>query len=114
MPIRLFCTALMIAAVVAVVGMTSIFAKSIAHDNHTYLSEWNGSEGAVRVTEVCGSSYHPDAHCQVDQGCLASSSSRGARVEPEILSGVADLGRIGTGPALPEKPPKGEFEFASG
>lgn len=113
MPIRSFCTALMIAAVVSVVGMTSIFAKAITHDNHAYLSEMNGSEGAVRVMEDCGSSYHPDVHCQVDQGYLASSCSRAAHSEPEIMSRSGEIGPFGTAPALPRKPPRSEFVSAS-
>ena len=113
MPIRPSCTTFLIAAVVAVVGMTSLFAKVTTHDNHTYLSEMIGSEGAVHVPEDCGSPNHPDAHCQVDQGCLASFCSRSSRSEPETLSRSGDLGPFGTAPALPRKPPKGEFEFAS-
>lgn len=93
--------------------MTSLFAKVTTHDNHTYLSEMIGSEGAVHVPEDCGSPNHPDAHCQVDQGCLASFCSRSSRSEPETLSRSGDLGPFGTAPALPRKPPKGEFEFAS-
>jgi hypothetical protein len=113
MSIRLFFTALMIAAIVAVVGMASIFAKAVTHDNHAYLSEMIGPEGAARVTEDCGSSYHPDVHCQVDQGCLDSSCSCAVHSVTEIMAGSGDIGPFGTPLDIPKKPPKREFAFAS-
>jgi hypothetical protein len=111
MPIRLFCTALMIAAVIATFGMTNVLAKAVTHDGHPHLSEMMASEDAAPVEVSCNSPHHSDIHCQLDQTCLASSCSGAVRSGPEIMSGSGEIAPLGTLSALPKKPPRHEFVF---